>query len=227
MNNKILIIENDIKLSQNLISVLNEDGYTINTVEPNNKISDEQYIILTIKVEREFLNKNLMKDIDGLLTKQFTPYNNTDSIRHSNGGPIITYPHASNIQNDKIKPYSLDDKIIVGNHNNFRFELIKNLKYITTERPYVYLKFANGKSVLMRDTISNWETKLPGNTFIRIRRATIINIDFILRIDKRPTSYLVQLKDETKTFTISKRYSSKIKNRFSNKAFPSRLFSYL
>jgi len=96
-----------------------------------------------------------------------------------------------------------------------RFVKIKDIKFIRAENPYVNLKLRDGKNYLLRQTLTRWEVRLPSKLFIRIHRSTIINTEFITKIEKlATTSYLIRLKDEKEPFVISKRYSSKLRNRF-------------
>ncbi|NMB82533.1 MAG: LytTR family transcriptional regulator, partial [Ignavibacteria bacterium] len=83
------------------------------------------------------------------------------------------------------------------------------------KNPYILLKFADGKSSLIRQTLDEWEKKLPPKNFLRIHRSTIINTEFITRIEKlSKSSYALRIRDEDDLFVISKRYSSKVISHF-------------
>jgi two-component system LytT family response regulator len=110
----------------------------------------------------------------------------------------------------------MDDKLFLKFGNKMQFFKIKDLKYLKAENPYVLMKFSDGKNSLQRQTLDHLESKLPPKHFVRIHRSTIINTEFIVKIEKLSiSSYLIRLKDEGEPFVVSKRFSSKIRDRFS------------
>ena len=68
---------------------------------------------------------------------------------------------------------------------------------------------------MLRKLIKEWEELLPANQFIRIHQSTIINIDFIDKIENlSKRSYIIRLKTIDKAFPVSQRYTVKIKSVF-------------
>ncbi|PIS46296.1 MAG: DNA-binding response regulator, partial [Ignavibacteria bacterium CG08_land_8_20_14_0_20_37_9] len=62
-----------------------------------------------------------------------------------------------------------------------------------------------------------WEVFLSKNIFRRIHRSTIINLEYVEKIEKFfRRSFIVQLKNTKQPFIISQRYSTKlrVKNLF-------------
>ena len=167
-------------------------------------------------MEKEDLRKGMNLGADDYM---FKPFELEDLLNSVNTRLMKSdYLKANKeIENESIKKiYDLDDKILVSVSSKMQLFPIKDLKYLKAENPYVHLRFANGKYSLNRQTLSEWETKLPPKYFIRIHRSTIINTEFITKMEKLSnTSYLISLKDEDETFIISKRCSSKMKLRFS------------
>jgi DNA-binding LytR/AlgR family response regulator len=251
MNKKILLIEDDLDLIENIREFLQEEGFLFSVVndgkagisraqewlpdlilcdiniplkdgyEVLSALSKEKttkaipFIFLTAKIEREDLRKGMQLGADDYIFKPFDIEDLLNSIKLRLGKSALR--RMENLDMFPInKVYGLDDKILITTGGKMQFEVIKDLKYIRTENPYTRLKFTSGKFTLKRETLECWEAKLPEKTFIRIHRATIINTDFITKIEKLAnSSYLIRLKDETEPFIISRRYSSQIKDRFS------------
>ena len=176
------------------------------------KLKSTPFIFLTAKIEKEDIRKGMQLGADDYIFKPFALDDLINSIRlrleksnYRSQGDFI-----------KNKVYEMDDKIILKNGSKLQLYLIRDLKFIRSKNPYVLLKFMDGKNTLQRQTLDEWESKLPTKYFIRIHRSTIINTEFISKIEKlSKTSYLMRLKEEEEPFVISKRYITKIKNHFS------------
>lgn len=174
------------------------------------------FIFLTARVEKEDLRKGMNLGADDYM---FKPFELEDLLNSVNTRLMKSDYLKENkkIENESTKKiYDLDDKILVSVSSKMQLFPIKDLKYLKAENPYVHLRFANGKYSLNRQTLSEWETKLPPKYFIRIHRTTIINTEFITKIDKVGNmTYLLSLKDEEQPFAVSRRYRSKLKDKFS------------
>ena len=245
---KILLIEDDRALLQNILTFLNEEGFQTkvdtdcaNAIElirkwnpdliicdislpakggyqirkeilADNKLKRIPFIYLTAKVEKKDLRKGMQLGADDYIFKPFDLEDLLSSINLRLEKAALYKQETHKIDDSDIDKYTTDDKILVKNGSKIEFCYIRELKFIKSQNPYIILKFANGKSTLIRQTISEWEEKLPKKLFIRIHRSTIVNTDFIQKISKASnTTYIVTLKDEAETFFISKRFSSKLK----------------
>ena len=63
--------------------------------------------------------------------------------------------------------------------------------------------------------MSEWEKKLPENKFIRIHRSTIINLEYVEKIDKwYNNTCKVYLKGEDESLQMSQRYTSKFLSKY-------------
>jgi len=64
--------------------------------------------------------------------------------------------------------------------------------------------------------LQEWEKCLPEKDFIRIHRSTIINMNFVEKVERGANySYILFLKNINVPIPISRRYASKIKeNKF-------------
>lgn len=206
------------------INIPLKDGYQVLTELSKEKPTKTiPFIFLTAKIEKEDLRKGMQLGADDYIFKPFDLDDLLNSIKirlektsFRNNPKDASHKEKPEKETGKNKVYELDDKILISTGSKMQFCSIKDLKFIKTENPYIRLKFCDGKISLIRETLEDWEVKLPAKTFIRIHRAAIINTEFITKIEKlASTCYLIRLKDETEPFVISKRYSSRIRNRFS------------
>ena len=198
------------------INIPGKDGYQVlSELSGNDSTKTIPFIFLTAKVEREDLRKGMQLGADDYIFKPFDLDDLLNSINLRLEKSRIRKKTETSEIADKQTVYDLDDKILVQKSKTMRFVKIKDIKFIRAENPYVNLKLRDGKNYLLRQTLTRWEVRLPSKLFIRIHRSTIINTEFITKIEKLATnSYLIRLKDEKEPFVISKRYSSKLRNRF-------------
>ncbi len=107
---------------------------------------------------------------------------------------------------DPVNPF--DQTIPVKTGGKIHFVTFKNIEFIQASSYYIEI-FAEGKKYLLRETLSEFLTKLPTPNFIRIHRSVIINLQFMKEIEKvNQNDYQVKLKNN-QTFRISKSYRKK------------------
>jgi DNA-binding LytR/AlgR family response regulator len=74
---------------------------------------------------------------------------------------------------------------------------------------------ADGAKTLTSKPLREWEERLPENCFCRIHRSTIVNMDYIDRIEEWFNhSFRLTLKGLQEPFVISRRYAAMIRHRF-------------
>lgn len=118
----------------------------------------------------------------------------------------------SNPKNNSFRKLSGDDRLflMVGNHP----EIVKvsNIILITAAEEYSNVYTIDAKHLLVQKLLKEWEKVLPSKMFIRIHRSTIINLDYVKRVEKWFNhSFRVYLQDVSEPFIISRRYSTKLR----------------
>jgi len=87
---------------------------------------------------------------------------------------------------------------------------------ITTLKEYSKIITEDGSKIVVRKSIRNWVETLPAKDFLRIHRATIINITFLDKIEKSGNrGYYVHLKNIPDAFPMSQRYGNLMRKNFS------------
>jgi DNA-binding LytR/AlgR family response regulator len=82
-------------------------------------------------------------------------------------------------------------------------------------KEYSKIKTNDNLEILVRKSMRNWVKLLPSNSFLRIHRATIININFIDKISQTNSRiYTVSLKGIKDTFDFSYRYANIMRRSF-------------
>jgi two-component system LytT family response regulator len=112
----------------------------------------------------------------------------------------------------KLKNLSMDDKIFINVNNKPYLIRINEIVFIVAENQYTTLRLLDGKTYLIRKSVAKWEEMLPKKSFLRIHRSTIINVEYMTKMEKwYNSSFLIYLKDIPEPFTVSKKYSVKIR----------------
>ena len=108
-----------------------------------------------------------------------------------------------------------DDVIFLLLNNKYRFLKIDSIVAITSNADYSNVYTNDNTHSITRKTMKEWEHRLPENHFCRIHRETIVNLDCVLKLEKSfSNSYQVYLSGLEKPLLMSRRYASRIKEKF-------------
>ena len=111
--------------------------------------------------------------------------------------------------------FEYDDFFFVNAKDEAKFIKVSSIKCIIAANVYSEIFTVEGEKFLLSKPLNEWETQLPDKNFIRIHRSTIINLEFVEKIEKWFNySYRVFLRDIKEPFVISRRYATKIKGKF-------------
>lgn len=119
-----------------------------------------------------------------------------------------------------VKKLSIDDRIFLNLGEHSHFLPINQLSHICASGDYTEVftidSTSQAKVLLVEKSLKEWEERLPDVSFVRIHRSTIINIRQIDSIETLANRTMaVSLQNTNKTFTVSRRYASKLKQKFS------------
>jgi len=90
--------------------------------------------------------------------------------------------------------------------------------HIESNGDYSRIYMNNNKSWLIKNSIKSWNSILPSNHFIQIRRSIIVNVNSIESMQKWFNyTHKIILKGIVEPFIMSQRYSRKLKNIFNKK----------
>lgn len=107
------------------------------------------------------------------------------------------------------------DKLFTTVGSKIQFLKISSIKLIQSDGDYTYITTNDGTKGLITKTMKEWEERLPENDFLRVHRNSIINTNFIDKVEKWFNySFRVTLKDMEEPVVISRRYAKKLKDMF-------------
>src|SRR5262245_28292009 len=109
-----------------------------------------------------------------------------------------------------------DDFLFLTIDQNSRFLRVREIKYISAADVYSEIITSDEQKTLVLKPLSEWEERLPEKYFARIHRSTIINIEFVERVEKWFNySFQVHLRGVKEPLTMSRRYAAKLKDKLS------------
>ena len=109
-------------------------------------------------------------------------------------------------------PLEYNDSIFLRFADKYIFVKIRSIVTITAKADYTEITMSSMEKGLAHKTMKEWETRLPRRRFIRIHRSTIVNSDYIERLEKWFNySYRVFMRGIEEPLIMSKRYAQKNK----------------
>jgi len=107
-----------------------------------------------------------------------------------------------------------EDRLFLMLGRNFKFLKVKSLVLVAAAGDYSEVLTSDGNKGLTLKTMKEWEARLPPQHFIRVHRSTIINMEFIDRVEEWFNySFRVYLKGVEEPCVISRRYATRLKDK--------------
>ena len=108
-----------------------------------------------------------------------------------------------------------NDHILVKIGNKLKLVKFSDIVCVTALKEYSKIVTKDNCKIIVRKSLRNWIKVLPAKSFLRIHRATIINLDYIERIVKaNERTYTVHLKNIEEDFSFSYRYANIMRHTF-------------
>jgi two-component system, LytTR family, response regulator len=119
-----------------------------------------------------------------------------------------------NLQTNKKRLLEYDDALLLAINSHLKFLRVNSIVYIQAAGDYSEVMTSENKKGLVQKSMTEWEQRLPEKYFCRIHRSTIVNIEYISKIDEWfGNSYQVQLKGFVTPLTMSRRYAAFLKQK--------------
>jgi DNA-binding LytR/AlgR family response regulator len=165
------------------------------------------FIFLTAKAEMSDLRTGMNLGADDYLTKPFHSHELLSAIKMRLGGKNL-----GKSSSNKKKKLETDDFIFLPAKNNYEVFPVENVVCIISEGVYSNVFCKDGKKILVRKLLKEWEQSLPDKFFLRIHKSCIINLKFVKKVDKWFNGSLkIFLDHHTEPLIVSRRNAIKLK----------------
>lgn len=188
----------------------------IKTLSFLDEISTIPFLFLSARVEASDIRDGMRLGADDYLLKPF----DTDELLETIKNRLLKvaklqgkYKKEVEENSTEKKKYSENDNIFFTIKDKPQFVKINTIVYIQAERQYIILFLDDKSKITMRKSLSYWEKILPENLFLRVHRSTIINLNYIVKLEKWfSNSYKIFLKNNFGEIMMSSRFASKLKS---------------
>jgi two-component system LytT family response regulator len=114
---------------------------------------------------------------------------------------------------DDSQCYEYNDVVFLST-STMRLTKIQNIKLITAEGDYTRIWIHSEKDEMVLRSLKAWEAVLPDKHFYRVHRSTIVNIEYIKKIEKTTSNrFLVHLSQFDHPIVVSQRRSAHLKKK--------------
>jgi len=108
------------------------------------------------------------------------------------------------------------DRLLLKLDTSLGFLKIATVVCITSAGDYSEVLCTNKKKVLVHKSMAEWDKRLPDAFFNRIHRTTIVNMEYVDRLEEWfNNSYRVYMKGIEEPYVMSRRYVTKLKQKLS------------
>jgi two-component system, LytTR family, response regulator len=184
------------------------DGFDIISALAENQVVPPPRIIFTTAYDQYALKAFEINAIDYLL-KPFT----RDRLRQAVQRAKEQLHLAAELpdqgrQSSSAKGYT--SRIVFKSKGRILFLPISDIRWIAAEENYVRI-CTEGESHLLRETMARFESRLDPNSFIRVHRSAIVNLQYVreIRRDSQDGESLVLMHDGQKV-PVSRGYRARI-----------------
>lgn len=205
------------------IMMPDKDGYAIfDELTEHMKLNVPPFIFLTAKSDRGDVRRGMEQGADDYITKPYTRSDilNSISVQLKKREKVM---QRANIEKDilRIIEDKVPDKsgrlsygasIFIDKSDNAAFIKISDIIIIKAQKDYSRITIATGQTFTLKKSLNKWEDTLPIDLFIRVHRSTIVNANYISKIDKWFNySYRITLKNIDEQVIVSQRYSIRLR----------------
>jgi len=204
----------DLILCDIVMPVLDGLG-VLNQLNKNPDTTNIPFIFLTAKSELHDIRKGMEFGADDYIVKPFTPSEllRAVEVRLSKREKILA-GHKDKGAGNSDKRFSKDSFIILITSERPENVKISSIVCIEAMEKYSKILLTNGKKLIVRKLIKEWESVLPEENFMRIHRSIIINLEYVERIEKWFNySFRIYLKNIEKPYEVSRRYAAMLKSK--------------
>ncbi|MBS1807949.1 MAG: response regulator transcription factor [Acidobacteria bacterium] len=114
-----------------------------------------------------------------------------------------------------LRKLEYDDRLFLEINGRAQFLKLDQIVCIRAAGDYSEVLTTAGKPALVLKSLKEWEERLPENYFARIHRSTIINLEYVERIEGQfNRSYQIHLRHLPEPLLVSRRYAAQLKQKF-------------
>jgi two-component system LytT family response regulator len=104
------------------------------------------------------------------------------------------------------------DRLFLRLDDRMGFVKVADIVSIVSDGDYSVVRLVGGRTHRARKSLREWAARLPENGFARVHRSTIVNLEFVERVEEwSHFSYRLYLRGAAEPVTMSRRYAGLLK----------------
>ncbi|MCU7495714.1 MAG: response regulator transcription factor [Ignavibacteria bacterium] len=191
------------------------DGYDVLKQLSSSRVTSSiPFIFLTAMAEMTDLRLGMELGADDYLVKPFKAGDLLKAIKTRLGKRgLITKSENESFQAPGRETVLKTSSVILAG-NPPEVLRVSSIIYITSSQGYSSVFSKDGKKLLVRKLMREWEEILPEDSFIRIHNSTIVNLEYLERVEKWFNNTLrIYLNGVNYPLEVSKRYTPRVRAR--------------
>lgn len=122
---------------------------------------------------------------------------------------------ASHASSSPVRALEYEDRLFIEVDERSRFLKVSDIVVISAIGDYSQIVSSDGQKSLVLKSLRDWEERLPAKHFTRIHRSTIINVDYVERLESWfNRSYRIHIRQMAEPLVMSRRYAARFKSTF-------------
>ena len=114
-----------------------------------------------------------------------------------------------------VRALEYEDRLFIEVDERSRFLKVSDIILITAMGDYSRIFSCDGQKSLVLKPLKDWEERLPSKHFTRIHRSTIINVNYVERLESWfNRSYRIHIRQIPEPLVMSRRYAARFKTTF-------------
>jgi DNA-binding LytR/AlgR family response regulator len=194
------------------------NGYEVlKSLRKDPEFNDIPFVFLSAKAEISDFREGMDLGADDYLTKPFRAASLLKMIENKliKFDQIHKQKGTTNKKTEKKDVLTENDKLFINVKNKPQIIRVGDILFIKAEGEYSNIHLVSGIQILKRKLVKEWELQLPESIFLRIHRSTIINLNYMEKIEKwYNRSYVIYLKNYPDKFIVSQRFAAKLKSNY-------------
>ena len=193
------------------------DGYGVLTeLSGNDSTALIPFIFLSAMVERDNIRQGMELGADDYVTKPFKIEELLKAVNtRFRKQEMLLQSQKSEVEKENDEKVEEDGHLFLEIKDHPKLIKVSSIICITAYVDYTHVFLDSGEKVMVRRLLKKWEEILPKKIFVRIHRSTIINLNYIVKVEKWFNhSLAIYLKDFKEPFIVSRRLSSVLKTKF-------------
>jgi two-component system LytT family response regulator len=105
-----------------------------------------------------------------------------------------------------------NDRLFLRLDDRMGFVKVAEVVMIESDGDYSVVRLATGRTHRARKSLREWLARLPESAFARVHRSTIVNLEFVERVEEwSHSSYRLYLRGASEPVTMSRRFAGQLK----------------